>query len=181
MVFTSTTRINKVLRSALQFDVHFTNWPPDPVKTFCSTKFPVAGFKVHLTRHIRPIIINVYFPSIILVVASWVSFLIPPELIPGRMALIITVLLMLLNLSVNNSNSSLTPMTDKESDLQQQIHLRVISFSSCIKSYNGAKATWRKSYISRLRHYIVFVNFSLAHTTGQLDVGLYILCHVCPL
>jgi hypothetical protein len=62
-----------------------------------------------------PLVINVYFPSSILVVASWVSFLIPPELVPGRMSLLVTVLLMLISISVNNR---LTATTNKESALQ---------------------------------------------------------------
>ena len=42
--------------------------------------------------------INFYFPSLIFVLVSWISFSIPPEVIPGRMALLITTLLVLVNL-----------------------------------------------------------------------------------
>ena len=48
---------------------------------------------------------NNYFPSWIFVVVSWVSFIIPPEAIPGRMALLITTLLVLVNLLGNSLRS----------------------------------------------------------------------------
>ena len=43
-------------------------------------------------------LLNYYLPSTIIVMASWVSFVIPVHIVPGRMALIITLLLVLINL-----------------------------------------------------------------------------------
>ena len=43
-------------------------------------------------------IITWYIPSGMFVIVSWVSFLIPPENVPGRMALLITVFLVLVNI-----------------------------------------------------------------------------------
>lgn len=110
--------ILKNLTSALQFEVNLSTLPPDTGLPFWGTDYSSAGFKVHLTRFITPIIIKVYIPSSILVVSSWVSFLIPPELVPGRMALLVTVLLMMLNLSINSSS----PSMNKESDSQYSSH-----------------------------------------------------------
>ena len=39
-----------------------------------------------------------YLPSGLFVVVSWVSFLIPPEVVPGRMAMLITLFLVLINI-----------------------------------------------------------------------------------
>ena len=39
-----------------------------------------------------------YLPSGLFVIVSWVSFLIPPEVIPGRMAMLITLFLVLINI-----------------------------------------------------------------------------------
>ncbi len=39
-----------------------------------------------------------YLPSSLFVIVSWVSFLIPPEIVAGRMAMLITLLLVLINL-----------------------------------------------------------------------------------
>ena len=44
----------------------------------------LAYFNVTLTRIIRPFIMNFYIPSGILVAASWISFFIPKDVIPGR-------------------------------------------------------------------------------------------------
>jgi hypothetical protein len=106
--------ILKNFTNALQFEVHFSMLPPDTGVPFWGTGYSSSGFNVHFTRFITPIIIKVYIPSSILVVSSWVSFLIPPELVPGRMALLVTVLLMMLNLSINSGS----PSKNKESDLE---------------------------------------------------------------
>ena len=60
--------------------------------------FSVVGFRVILDRYYSQYILSYYFPSIILVSVSWISFLIPPEVIPGRMTLLITLLLVMVNL-----------------------------------------------------------------------------------
>ena len=39
-----------------------------------------------------------YLPSFMFVVTSWVSFLIKPEVVPGRMALLVTLFLVLINI-----------------------------------------------------------------------------------
>ncbi len=41
---------------------------------------------------------QVYLPSCMFVVVSWVSFLIKPEVVPGRMALLVTLFLVLINI-----------------------------------------------------------------------------------
>lgn len=47
-----------------------------------------------------PFLLNIYLPTAILVTMSWVSFLINPKVIPGRMGLLVTIYLVLTNLSV---------------------------------------------------------------------------------
>ena len=43
-------------------------------------------------------LLQVYLPSFMFVVTSWVSFLIKPEVVPGRMALLVTLFLVLINI-----------------------------------------------------------------------------------
>ena len=43
-------------------------------------------------------LVQVYLPSCMFVVVSWVSFLIKPEVVPGRMALLVTLFLVLINI-----------------------------------------------------------------------------------
>ena len=47
-----------------------------------------------------------YLPSTLFVITSWVSFLIPPEVVPGRMALLVTLFLVLINIFNNVTNVS---------------------------------------------------------------------------
>ncbi len=39
-----------------------------------------------------------FVPTSFFVSTSWISFLIPPEIVPGRMALLVTLLLVLVNI-----------------------------------------------------------------------------------
>lgn len=54
-----------------------------------------------------------YLPSGLFVVVSWVSFLIPPEVIPGRMALLVTLFLVLINIfnTITNISPNVEGMT----------------------------------------------------------------------
>ena len=58
----------------------------------------LAGFQVHLTRHSKPFLMNTYLPTVVLTIASFISFLIPTDMVPGRMALLVTIFLMLVNI-----------------------------------------------------------------------------------
>ena len=58
----------------------------------------MAGFEMRLTRKIYHYIITYYLPSAMFVSVSWISFLIPPDNVPGRMAMLITVFLVLVNI-----------------------------------------------------------------------------------
>ena len=42
--------------------------------------------------------LQVYLPSAMFVVVSWVSFLVKPEVVPGRMAMLVTLFLVLINI-----------------------------------------------------------------------------------
>ena len=65
--------------------------------TYTEKDYSVVGFTMVLERHYGKYILEFYLPSTILVMASWVSFLIPAHIVPGRMALLITLLLVLIN------------------------------------------------------------------------------------
>ena len=58
-----------------------------------------------LTRRISSHLMNIYVPTSVLVMISWISFFIPTEIVPGRMALLVTIFLMLVNIS-NAAHSS---------------------------------------------------------------------------
>ena len=65
--------------------------------------FNFSTFYYSLTlTHVEPIFpVNVVYGwpfSCMFVVVSWVSFLIKPEVVPGRMALLVTLFLVLINI-----------------------------------------------------------------------------------
>ncbi len=57
-----------------------------------------VGFTICMGRILTPFVVGNYMPSFVLVFAAWVSFCIPADMVPGRMSLIVTILLMLINM-----------------------------------------------------------------------------------
>ena len=76
--------------------VHITvsHWDSQFVKCFAGN-YSVTGFEMILTRRMSHYMITYYLPSSLFVVVSWTSFLIPSEDIQGRMALLVTLFLVL--------------------------------------------------------------------------------------
>ena len=60
--------------------------------------FSITGIEIKFVRHKGKYLYVYYLPSGLFVVVSWVSFLVPPEIIPGRMAMLITLFLVLTNI-----------------------------------------------------------------------------------
>ena len=71
-----------------------------------------------------PYLYEIYAPCILFVWISWYSFLIPPEMVPGRMTLLVTLLLMLVNTFF--SVIQLTPQTSKITDMNVFITVCII-------------------------------------------------------
>ena len=77
----------------------------------CSTgNYSVTGFQLTLQRKMSPYIMTYYFPAALFVVVSWISFLVPPESVPGRITILETVFVVLVN--IFNSITSNIPKAD---------------------------------------------------------------------
>ena len=63
-----------------------------------------------LHRYVSTYIITYYLPSGLFVIVSWISFLIPMDVIPGRMALLVTLFLVLVN--IFNTVTTNTPKAE---------------------------------------------------------------------
>ena len=72
--------------------------------------FSLAGFEMTLHRYVSTYIITYYLPSGLFVIVSWISFLIPMDVIPGRMALLVTLFLVLVN--IFNTVTTNTPKAE---------------------------------------------------------------------
>ena len=81
---------------------HFIEFEPLPEKDLSvvlpSGAYAACGFQIRLVRKTMQYLVQVYLPSCMFVVVSWVSFLIKPEVVPGRMALLVTLFLVLINI-----------------------------------------------------------------------------------
>ena len=94
-----------------QYRYHIEEADTGSVSHKNSLAYNKYGFNIHLQRKVTPFLLNYYFPTGQLVVISWISFFIPCHMIPGRMALLVTVLLTIVNIS--NSARDGAPKADK--------------------------------------------------------------------
>ena len=69
--------------------------------------FSITGIEIVFARHRLKYLYVYYLPSGLFVVVSWASFLVPPEIIPGRMAMLITLFLVLTNIFNVSSQKSI--------------------------------------------------------------------------
>ena len=67
-------------------------------KTYAGKPWSISGFKVELITRYQEYIYNYMFPSALCVMVSWITFLIPPEDVNGRVAILITMLLVLVTI-----------------------------------------------------------------------------------
>ena len=58
----------------------------------------LSGFTAVLERSFTPFLMNTYLPTTLLTVVSFIGFLIPVDMVPGRMALLVTIFLTLVNI-----------------------------------------------------------------------------------
>merc|ERR1719242_2081069 len=87
------------IRSVLDYAIQI-RMLPDKNKNYVALtgNYSVAGFEMTLKRKVSHYIITCYLPSGMFVMVSWISFLIPPDVVPGRMTLLITIFLVLVNI-----------------------------------------------------------------------------------
>eukprot|EP00090_Calanus_glacialis_P001696 TRINITY_DN11226_c0_g1_i1.p1 TRINITY_DN11226_c0_g1~~TRINITY_DN11226_c0_g1_i1.p1 ORF type:complete len:279 (-),score=60.67 TRINITY_DN11226_c0_g1_i1:70-822(-) len=76
-------------------------------KTGKATKcWPMVAAEFRLERRWTSYLLTVFLPNIILVCLSWISFLVPPYIVPGRMVLLITIVIVLFNQYSQESGKS---------------------------------------------------------------------------
>jgi len=75
--------------------------------------YSLAGFQFNLKRHMAKYVWNYHFPSGLFVMVSWVSFLVSPSVVPGRMGLLVTLFLVLTNMfnTINTESPTVEGLT----------------------------------------------------------------------
>ena len=77
------------IRTVLDYAVDIRKLPADKQNYVAITgNYSVAGFELTLKRKVSHYIITCYLPSGMFVIVSWISFLIPPDIVPGRYCLL---------------------------------------------------------------------------------------------
>ncbi len=111
----------EAIKSILDYQIQIIDLRPDQRHYMAlGMNYSVAGFQMILHRKISfyignyhfylcyenkltklpfySLIVTYYLPSGLFVVVSWISFLVNPEVIPGRMTLLVTIFLVLINI-----------------------------------------------------------------------------------
>ena len=103
---------NTEFQRPLQYELELRHLPDN--YTFMvmeDTMYSVQGFEVKLKRKVFPSLTKFYIPTQLMVSLSWLAFFVPPEVISGRMILLVVLLLMLTNVGKSATPQTLTPIT----------------------------------------------------------------------
>ena len=87
-------------------------------------KFSLTGFNFRLKRRSFQYIVNYYLPSVLFVVVSWTGFLVPPDLIAGRVTILITLFVVLI--AIFNTVNRQSPPVDGFNALAAYVMICII-------------------------------------------------------
>ena len=113
--------------------------------------YSVAGFELTLRRKVSHYIITYYLPSGMFVIVSWISFLVPPEIVPGRMTLLVTVFLVLVNIfnTITTNIPKAEGLTGNEKNFHSKLFLK-LGRKGLAKKSESLFHTWVKiSFLER--------------------------------
>ena len=98
----SSVQFNASQQRSLQYNINITDIPQNmTIMEVSNQTWATCGFKIDLMREKGQIFLQVYLTSSMLVALAWVSFIVPPDVVPGRMGLLVTVFLMLITIFVS--------------------------------------------------------------------------------
>ena len=117
-------------------------------------RYPGLGLKIELKRYLGYHIIQTYIPSVIFVAVAWVSFLVPSDVIPGRMVLCVTTLLTLT--SMFNAVRGLTPQVSYMKAIDLWVFSCMLFVFSSLAEYGivlhlTSRSAWQKRVDQHLR------------------------------
>merc|ERR1719245_2845961 len=95
--------------------------------------YSAAGFQVKLQRKQMQFVVQVYLPSAMFVIVSWVSFLVKPEVVPGRMAMLVTLFLVLIN--IFNSVREQAPISSRLNAIDLYLVVCIFLVFSALMEY----------------------------------------------
>jgi len=100
-----------------------------------SGEYSACGFEVLLQRKHEPLVYQVYIPCILFVTVSWISFIINPEVVPGRMSLLVILFLVIINVFNNVKASAPAAASSRLNAIDRFIVTCIFSIFSAIIEY----------------------------------------------
>ena len=101
-VFETTLNYNPDSFVSARYDIDYSPLEKDVITMFTNNgneTYALTGFRINFARYRSPFLMNVFLPTGVLTFISFISFLIPVDNVSGRMALMVTIFLMLVNIS----------------------------------------------------------------------------------
>ena len=95
---------HKAVEKITKYEVVFEELPSENrtmIAEAVGKPYSVAGFQFRLSREFGSIFTNDYLPCMMLLLISFIGFFIPVQMVPGRMALLVTIFLMLVNITTS--------------------------------------------------------------------------------
>ncbi|XP_050668032.1 glycine receptor subunit alpha-4-like isoform X2 [Leptidea sinapis] len=89
-----------------RYVVTFVTDKSNHIRNFGEGKHSEARLQILLSRELRGYLLESYLPSSLFVIISWGSFCVIPEIVPGRMVLLVTTLLSLITMFDTVSSNS---------------------------------------------------------------------------
>ncbi|CAH0406403.1 unnamed protein product [Chilo suppressalis] len=89
-----------------KYVVTFATDKSNHIRNFGEGEHSAARLQIKLSRELRSYLLESYLPSSLFVIISWGSFCVIPEIVPGRMVLLVTTLLSLVTMFDTVSTNS---------------------------------------------------------------------------
>lgn len=100
-----------------------------------SGQYAACGFQIYLKRKHQPMIYQIYIPCCLFVMVSWISFIIDPKVIPGRMSLLVILFLVIINIFNNVRSQAPLSASSRLNAIDQFIMSCIFMIFSAIAEY----------------------------------------------
>jgi len=100
-----------------------------------SGNYAACGFEMLLKRKHEPLMYQVYIPCILFVTVSWISFIIDPKVVPGRMSLLVILFLVIINVFNNVKSSAPSASSSTLNAIEKFVVTCIFSIFSAILEY----------------------------------------------
>jgi len=124
------------LERNLQYQINFRKLSMRrKIVRLTSGSYAACGFEMVLKRKHEPLMYQVYIPCILFVTVSWISFIIDPKVVPGRMSLLVILFLVIINVFNNVKSSAPSASSSTLNAIEKFVVTCIFSIFSAILEY----------------------------------------------